>query len=80
MAEEFKILGTYKNGEKMKAAKRLETVQEYYFSQKLREVRALLATRKTHYKYGNWKSQIYSRHPEVVECNSIASGAARGCS
>ena len=30
----------------MKAAKRLDTVQEYYFSKKLREVRALLAVKE----------------------------------
>ena len=30
----------------MKAAKRLDTVQEYYFSKKLREVRALSAQGK----------------------------------
>ena len=42
----------------IKSANRLDTVQEYYFSKKLREVRALSSSREAHYKYGNWKSRF----------------------
>ena len=42
MATSFKILGEYQSKTHM-TARRLDSVQEYYFSKKLREVRAMIA-------------------------------------
>jgi hypothetical protein len=41
MAEYFKVLGEYKTQDHDYNPKRLDTVEEYYFSSKLREVRQL---------------------------------------
>ena len=50
----------------MKTASRLDTVQEYYFSKKLREVRALSSKGKPIINMGIEPSPIISINAEII--------------
>ena len=67
MSEDFRVLGEYKNALKtMIAAERLKSVQEYYFSKKLREVRTLIAEGKPIINMGIGSPDL-SPSPKVLE-------------